>query len=181
MDEAARAELLEIAREAVSAAVRGRKPAKTEPRSAELREPRGAFVTVKTRGRLRGCIGQFEATRPLVEIVREMAVAAVARDPRFTWDRLTERELPDVEIDVSVLGPLETIDDPLDFELGVHGIYLRRGFATGCFLPQVATETGWTKEEFLSHCAAGKAGLDPEAWKDPATQVMRFTCEVVSD
>ena len=139
MDDAARTEVLRIAREAVVAAVRGEKPRKVEPVAPELDEHRGAFVTVKTHGRLRGCIGQFEATHRLVEVIQEMAVSAATRDPRFAFDRLTEAELPDVELDVSVLGPLEKIDDPLDFELGVHGIYLRRGFASGCFLPQVAT------------------------------------------
>jgi len=181
VNEAARKELLEIAREAVAAAVRRQKPSDVKPVSPELQEPRGAFVTIKNHGRLRGCIGQFVAHEPLFEMVREMAVSAATHDPRFTFDPITRDELPELDIEVSVLGPLEKIRDPLDFELGVHGIYLRRGFASGCFLPQVATETGWSKEEFLSECAGGKAGLAPDAWKDPATEVMRFTCEVISE
>jgi len=181
MDDAARKELLEIARAAVAAAVRGETPPDVKPVSPELRKPLGAFVTIKNHGRLRGCIGQFVATEPLFELVREMALAAATHDPRFTFDRITEGELSELHVEVSVLGPLEKIDDPLDFDLGVHGIYLKRGFSHGCFLPQVAAETGWSKEEFLSNCASGKAGLDPDAWKDPKTEVLRFSCEVVSE
>ena len=181
MDEAAREEILTIAREAVAAAVRREKPPKVKPVSPELTRPSGAFVTLKNHGRLRGCIGQFAADRPLFETVQEMAVSSATRDLRFADDPITHDELPDLHIEVSVLGPLEEIDDPLDFELGVHGIYLKSGFAHGCFLPQVATETGWSKEQFLSNCAAGKAGLPPEAWKDPKTEVLRFTCEVISE
>jgi len=181
MDDAARKELLEIARQAVAAAVRGQNPPEVKPVSAELSEPRGAFVTIKNHGRLRGCIGQFVAEGPLFELVQEMAVAAATRDPRFTFEPVTQDELPDLDVEVSVLGPLEKIDDPLDFDLGVHGIYIKRGFSHGCFLPQVATETGWSKEEFLSHCASGKAGLASNAWKDPKTEVLRFSCEVVSE
>jgi uncharacterized protein len=181
MDDAARKELLRIARDAVAAAVRGKTPPEVKPVSPDLRAPRGAFVTVKTHGQLRGCIGQFVASVPLFEMVQEMAVSAATRDPRFTFERITPEELPDLDVEVSVLGPLEKIADPLDFELGVHGIYIKRGGSHGCFLPQVAAETGWSKEEFLSHCAGGKAGLADDAWKDPQTEVLRFTCEVVSE
>jgi uncharacterized protein (TIGR00296 family) len=68
-----------------------------------------------------------------------------------------------------------------EVELGTHGIYIRRGFASGCFLPQVATETGWSKEEFLSHCCAGKAGMPPNAWRDPRTEVYVFTAEIIEE
>ena len=181
MDEAARKELLRIARDAVAAAVRHETPPRVDPVAPELNTPRGAFVTVKNHGRLRGCIGQFVAKLPLFELVQEMAVSAATHDPRFTFDRISPEEIPDLDVEVSVLGPLEKITDPLDFELGVHGIYIKRGFSHGCFLPQVAAETGWSKEQFLSHCAGGKAGLPDDAWKDPQTEVLRFTCEVVSE
>jgi AmmeMemoRadiSam system protein A len=181
MDDAAKRELLKIAREAVSAAVRGEKMPGAKPVSPELVEPRGAFVTIKNRGRLRGCIGQFVADRPLVEMVEEMAVSSATRDPRFSDDPVTPGELDELDVEVSVIGPLERIADPLDFTLGVHGIYIKRGFHHGCFLPQVARETRWSKEQFLSECAEGKAGLAPDAWKDPRTEVLRFTCEVISE
>jgi AmmeMemoRadiSam system protein A len=181
MDEAARREVLKLARETVAAAVRGESPPAFKPESPVLNECRGAFVTIKSRGRLRGCIGQFTPSAPLYATIRDMAVAAATEDLRFTFDPITPREVPQLDIEVSVLGPLERIEDPLDFELGVHGIYLKARGAAGCFLPQVAAETGWSKEEFLSNCAGHKAGLDEDAWKDPATEVYRFTCEIVSE
>lgn len=181
MDEAARKELLDIARRTVTAAVTGQPRPAVRTTHPELQEPRGAFVTLRTAGRLRGCIGCFEASQPLYQVVAEMAEASALRDPRFLFDRLRPDELDHLTIEISVLSPLERIADPLDFELGRHGIYIRRGPASGCFLPQVATETGWSKEEFLSQCAQGKAGLPPDAWKDPATEVFRFTCEIISE
>lgn len=181
MDAVAKKELLKIAREAATAAVRGQRPPEVVPVSPELCEPRGCFVTLKNGRSLRGCIGQFVADRPLFEMAQEMAVSSATRDPRFDYDPVTPAEMPEIRIEVSVIGPLEKIDDPLDFDLGVHGVYVRCGHAHGCFLPQVAVETGWSKEEFLSECAAGKAGLAPDAWKDPETEVLRFTCEVISE
>ena len=181
MDEDAREELLRIARQVVTAVVNGLPRPRFEVSTPELQQPQGAFVTLRTHGRLRGCIGCFEASQPLHEVVAEMAESSALKDPRFVFDRLRPEELADLTIEISVLSPLERIDDPLDFELGRHGIQLTRGGASGCFLPQVATETGWSKEEFLTQCAYGKAGLPPDAWKDPATEVRRFTCEIISE
>ncbi len=179
MNDAAKREILKIARDTVAAASRGQRCPDVKPVEPELREPRGAFVTIKNKGRLRGCIGRFVADAPLWEIVQEMAVSSATGDPRFT--PVTPDELPDLSVEISVIGPLEKIADPLDFTLGVHGVYIRRGGAHGCFLPQVARETGWSKEQFLSECAEGKAGLGPEAWRDPKTEVLRFSCEVISE
>jgi len=183
----ARRALLTVARSAVEAAVRG-EPAPVFPPEAragtvgdELAEPRGCFVTLKTRGRLRGCLGHFEADAPARERVREMARASALDDPRFAGDRIRPDELGDVQIEVSVLHPREKVDDPLSIEIGRDGIYVRRGARAGCFLPQVATETGWTKEEFLSNCCSHKAGLAPDAWRDPDTEVLRFKAEVFGD
>ena len=179
MNDAAKRELLKIARDTVSAAVRGERRPSVTPVEPELLVPSGAFVTIKNRGRLRGCIGRFDAESPLYEMVEEMAVSSATGDPRF--QPVSPDELHSLHIEISVIGPLEKISDPLDFTLGVHGIYIRRGGAHGCFLPQVATETGWSKAQFLSECAEGKAGLDPEAWKEPRTEVLRFTCEVIAE
>jgi uncharacterized protein (TIGR00296 family) len=93
-------------------------------------------------------------------------------------DRLTVDELNQLGIEISVLSPLERTDDPLSLRPGTDGIYIKKGFASGCFLPQVATEAGWSKEEFLSYCCAHKAGLSSDAWKDPDTEVYLFTAEV---
>jgi uncharacterized protein (TIGR00296 family) len=107
-----------------------------------------------------------------------MAEASASKDPRFFGYPLTAKDLRDLDIEISVLSPLERTDNPLGLRLGVDGIYIKRGYASGCFLPQVATETGWTTEEFLSYCCSHKAGLPSDAWKDPRTEVYLFTAEV---
>jgi len=181
MDEPVRAELVAIARQSVAAAVAGQPQPRFQATHPDLRQACGCFVTLRTSGRLRGCIGCFEASQPLYQVVAEMAESSARRDPRFVFDPLRPEELHDLVIEVSILSPLERIDDPLDFELGSHGIYIKQGGAGGCFLPQVAEETGWSKEEFLTQCASGKAGLPADAWKDPATEVYRFTCEIITE
>jgi len=181
MKEDSKATLLKIARDAVECAVTGKPISPAECDDEELNQPRGAFVTIKKRGRLRGCIGQFTADEALCLTVQKMARAAAVEDPRFFNQPIRPDELEELEIEISVLSPLERIDDPMKIELGVHGIYIKRGFQRGCFLPQVATETGWSKEEFLSHCAAGKAGLSPDAWKSPDTELYVFTAEIIKE
>ena len=110
-----------------------------------------------------------------------MAVAAATEDPRFISAPITPEEVKDLNIEISVLSPLEKIENPLDIELGKHGIHIKKGYRSGCFLPQVATETGWSKEEFLSRCASMKAGLPDSAWKEPDTEVYVFTAEIVDE
>jgi len=149
--------------------------------SPALMRPCGAFVTLTNRGRLRGCIGTFTARLPLCRTVQQMA-QSVLGDPRFTDRPVTLAELTQLHIEISVLSPLEKVRDPLtEIELGRHGISIEGPWGSGCFLPQVATETGWSLEEFLSHCAAGKAGLPPDAWKDPSVSVYRFEAEVFGE
>ncbi len=176
-----RATLLRLARQSVAAAVsRTRRPAPPRPEGV-IGEVRGCFVTLTNRGQLRGCIGTFHPTLPLGEQVIEMAAAA-ARDPRFVFDPIRPDELKQLTLQVSVLSPLELIANPLDIELGVHGIYvIAGGAAAGCFLPEVAEETGWSKEQFLSHCCSGKAGLHAEAWRDGTAKVYTFTSEKFSE
>lgn len=178
MDEAQKHTLLRIARDAVEAVVCGTARPGLSFDDPALNAPCGCFVTLKVRDRLRGCIGQFISDRPLVELVAEMAEASAVKDPRFADSRITAEELRDLDIEISVLSPLQRTDDPLSLRPGVDGIYIKRGYASGCFLPQVATETGWTPEEFLSYCCRHKAGLPADAWKDPKTEVYLFTAEV---
>ena len=181
MKESSRQRLLTIARQAVEAAVTGEPTPKCEEDDPELLGEQGAFVTLRTHGQLRGCIGRFTSDVPLCELISEMAVAAAMEDPRFFGKRLRASELKDLHIDISVLSRLQQTDDPLSLELGVHGIYIKRGMASGCFLPQVATETGWSKEEFLSNCCGHKAGLPHDSWRDPDTEVYLFTAEVIEE
>lgn len=132
--------------------------------SAALKTPSGAFVTLKKSGRLRGCIGRFTAEEPLYKVIQQMAIAAATEDNRFS--RVTYDELPRLDIEISVLTPMKKISSPAEIVLGKHGIYIRKGLRSGTFLPQVATETGWSKEEFLGHCSEDKAGLGWDGWKD---------------
>ena len=124
----------------------------------------GAFVSLHKQGRLRGCIGHFGEDVPLHEIVAEMARAAAFEDPRFM--PVTKDELEDIDIEISVLTPMRRIQSLDEFELHRHGIYIRRGYHSGTFLPQVADEVNWTKEEFVSHCAQDKAGIGWDGWRD---------------
>lgn len=180
MSPAARERLLKIARESLTEVVNGR-PLPTEPvDDPELQGHQGAFVTLKRGEALRGCIGQFTADRPLYRVVREMAQSSALRDPRFPPVR--PAELDGLTVEISVLSPMRRVLDPMkEVVLGKHGIYIKRGYRTGTYLPQVATEHHMSKEEFLSSCTAGKAGLPPDAWKDPATEVYVYTAEVFSE
>ena len=128
-----------------------------------LKTPCGAFVTLRRDGELRGCIGRFDASEPLYGVVQQMAIAAATEDPRFP--PVKAGELAGLEIEISVLTPMRRISSVDEFELGKHGIYMKSGNRSGTFLPQVAAETGWSREEFLGHCARDKAGLGWDGWK----------------
>ena len=170
--------LLKVAKETVAAAVSGKpfhEPVTDDP---ELLVEQGCFVTLKNDEQLRGCIGQFEGDRPLIEMVSQMAVSSCRHDYRFSNDPITVAELPELDIEISVLSPMVKTDDPLSLRTGVDGIYITDGRRSGCFLPQVATETGWTAEEFLSYCCGHKAGLAADAWSDPDVEVYLFTADV---
>jgi len=131
---------------------------------SSLKRKCGAFVSLHKHGRLRGCIGHFGEDVPLNEIVAEMARAAAFEDPRFM--PVTADELSDIDIEISVLTPMRRIQSLDEFELHRHGIYIRRGYRSGTYLPQVADEVNWTKEEFVSHCAQDKAGIGWDGWRD---------------
>jgi AmmeMemoRadiSam system protein A len=118
---------------------------------------------------LRGCIGTFRQDQPLWQNVMEMAQSAAFNDPRFS--PLSFDELNKIDIEISVLTPLKKIKSIDEIQLGKHGIYIKKGLRSGTFLPQVATETGWTLEEFLGHCAQDKAGIGYYGWKDPDTEI----------
>lgn len=160
------------------AAVTGVSLSKPESDDPELNTLSGCFVTLRNRGHLRGCIGQFISDKPLIRLIADMARASATGDPRFATHPITTAEVNKLDIEISVLSPLRRTDDPLSLKLGVHGIYIKQGYASGCFLPQVAEETGWSKEEFLSQCCSHKAGLPPDAWRDPKTEVYLFTAEI---
>jgi len=181
MNDVSRKALLSIAREMVEATIRGEPAPMYQVTNPDLLVQQGAFVTLKKQEQLRGCIGRFTSNDPLYRTVQQMAVASATEDMRFAHNRIRPDELPEIDVEISVLSPMERTDDPLSFELGKHGIYIKKGFQSGCFLPQVATETGWDKETFLGRCCGGKAGLAEDAWKDPDTEVYLFTAEVFGE
>lgn len=173
--------LLSIARLSIEMALKGGLLPEFKVDDPELYHRHGAFVTLKKRGQLKGCIGRFVSDTPLYQLVAEMAVAAATEDPRFRSAPIGSEDLTEINIEISVLSPLKRLINPLDFELGKHGIYIKKGPQVGCFLPQVAGETGWSKEEFLSYCCLGKAGLPPDAWRLPDTEVYVFTAGIIEE
>jgi AmmeMemoRadiSam system protein A len=159
--------LLKIARQSLETFVREKKMYVPEtPPSDRLKENGAAFVTLTENGRLRGCIGQMQATTPLYTTVAQMAVAAASQDPRFR--PVQPDELSRIHIEISVNTPLVPVAGPDEVVLGKHGVVVANGLRQGVFLPQVATETGWTKDEFLRNLCVEKAGLPPDAYKNGA-------------
>jgi AmmeMemoRadiSam system protein B/AmmeMemoRadiSam system protein A len=159
--------LLDVARDELAGITGAKSDIKLPPEDVldkELGAHAGAFVSLYNNGQLRGCIGQFIGNKPLWRTVREMTDASATRDTRFYPVR--KDEFKDVKIEISVLTPLKKINDISEIELGKHGIYIKKGYYTGTFLPQVATKTGWTLEEFLGHCARDKAHIGWDGWKD---------------
>ena len=177
--DADRQRLLRIARDAIAAHVSGADAgaAVEVPASDSLARPGGAFVTIHHRGELRGCIGHIEANQPLPQVVRECAVAACSADPRFP--PVGAVELVGLEIEVSLLGPLEPVASPDDIEVGRHGLLVEQNRHRGLLLPQVATEWRWDRETCLAQ-TCHKAGLPRDAWKLGA-KVWRFEAEVFGE
>jgi AmmeMemoRadiSam system protein A len=142
---------------------------------------RGAFVTLLAQGVLRGCIGHIAADRALGEVVRDMTVAAARDDPRFP--PVAPDELPRLALEISVLSEPVALPPPVDpgrIVVGRHGVIVRRGRRLGLLLPQVAREHRWRAEAFLA-AACRKAGLVPQAWREPGTSVFTFEADVFGE
>lgn len=170
--------LIDMAKRAIHAELQGSSlhiPTISDP---ALMEHRGAFVTLKIHGSLRGCIGTFVAAKPLIEVVADMAVQAAFHDPRFR--PLTHDEFHRIHVEISVLSPLREISDIEEIEVGTHGIYLIKGTHHGVLLPQVATEYGWDRHQFLDQTCI-KAGLRPGCWKGPDARILIFSAEVFDE
>ena len=133
----------------------------------------GAFVTVYNGPRLRGCIGTFAATADIVATVQQVTKSSLT-DPRFENEPITREELPRIEFEVSILSDLVAVNDPRSLVIGQHGVKVVLGDRSGCFLPKVGVERGWSAEEFLTHCCSMKAGLSPDAWKSRDCRVYCF-------
>jgi len=169
--------LLEIARGSIKSALEGNKIPEFNDVSANLKELGGVFVTLNKRGKLRGCIGYPEAVLPLYQAVSQAAISAALKDYRFP--PVTSDELSDIDIEISVLSPLEQVSDTNKIEIGKHGLVIRKGIYSGLLLPQVATEYGWNREEFLERICE-KAGLPRGAWRDNA-ELFIFSAQILHE
>ena len=168
--------LLDLARSSIESQVTGGDP--IAPGPLEWPDACGVFVTIKRRGQLRGCLGTLENRAGLAAEVIRCAADSASEDPRFP--PVSRDELPELSLEISVLGPLESIDTRPDaFTIGVHGLVAERGLHRGLLLPQVATEWGWDGEQFLRQTCV-KAGLPPDAWRHGA-RFFRFSAEVFGD
>ena len=170
--------LLKLARDTIAEYLRDGSRHELPPAAGIFAEECGAFVTLHEDGELRGCIGNMVGRGPLVETIREMAIAAATQDPRF--ESVSLNEMDRIDIEISVLSPMKRIRDVSKIEVGTHGILMRRGAHQGVLLPQVATEWGWGRDEFLRHTCM-KAGLPTDAWKDPETAIEIFSAQVFGE
>ena len=170
--------LLHIARSAIKSHLKGKPLQFDVPLTETLETPCGAFVTIKVRGELRGCIGLIIAEHPLYSTVAQMAVSAATSDYRF--DPMTVKEMEKADLEISVLTPFETISDISKIEVGKHGLYIMKGPYHGLLLPQVAVENNWDVNQFLQYTCL-KAGLPTYAWKDKNTTIQIFSAEVFGE
>jgi AmmeMemoRadiSam system protein A len=169
--------LLELARRVIVSVIAEKRFPDIPRPTGPLSVPGGAFVTLHRSGQLRGCVGQMENPGPLMDTVARAAINAALHDTRFA--PVAAEELRSLEIEISVLSPLETVA-PEAIVAGCHGLVVVRGEFRGVLLPQVATERRWTVQRFLEETCA-KAGLPPDAWKFPPTQIFAFTADVFSE
>lgn len=170
---------LEIARKTIEAVFTGQKYQPNTDQYLIFQTKRGVFVTLHEDEKLRGCIGTFEPAKPLAGAIQEMASSAAFHDSRFY--PLDEKELDQLKIEISILSPMEKIDDPSVIEVGKHGVLVKKGLRNGVYLPQVATEQNWDCERFLCHLCEHKAGIHKDSWKDGSADVYIFTAQVIKE
>lgn len=171
--------LLGIARKTIEEYIRSGKTPEFSVEDPLLKEKRGVFVTLHKKGMLRGCIGYIMPMEELYKAVSKMAIQSSTGDPRFPPVR--PEEFDEIEIEISVLTVPERINSVDEIEMGKHGVIVKKGYNQGVFLPQVATETGWSKEEFLKRLCYDKAHLPEDAWKDKETEIYTFSAQVFEE
>ncbi len=171
--------LLKVARDTIAEYAKTKKILDVKESDPLLNESLGAFVTLHKNKKLRGCIGMTIGRGPLCLTIRNMAIAAAFEDTRFM--PVTEEEVDDIDIEISVLSKMKLINDPEEIVMGKHGVLVKSGFRSGLFLPQVAAEFAYSKEEFLSVLCAEKAGLPSDAWKKEGIEIYIFTAEIFKE
>jgi uncharacterized protein len=177
LTDAQRHALLALARQAIRERVRRVRRRSPLPADPALQAPGAAFVTITREGELRGCIGFTEAIRPLAEAVAHCAASAAVADPRFP--PVAAGELPRLQLEISVLSPMQPIDDPAAITVGTHGLFISHAGRQGLLLPQVASELGWDRLTFLRQTCL-KAGLASDAWQHGA-RLHVFTVDHFTD
>ncbi len=170
--------LLQLARTSIESALKELPIPETDTLPQNLHTPCGAFVTVRVNNDLRGCFGYVNAYYPLAQSVQEVAIKAATEDPRF--EPVLPKELDAMKLEISVLASPVKVERVEEIEVGVHGLILESRFHRGLLLPNVPTEYGWDREEFLNHTAI-KAGLAPDAWKSKNVTLFKFTAEKFSE
>jgi len=176
MSEELKKRLLRLARESIASRFTREKV--ELPQEPELLEKRGVFVTLHSRGDLRGCIGFIKGYKSIAESVFEMARSAAFQDPRFP--SLRESELPDIRIEISVLSEMIPVEGIDELVIGRDGLYLQHPHGSGLLLPQVPLEWNWDLKTYLRHICL-KAGLHDGAWKDAGAKLFRFEAEVFGE
>ncbi|MBN1353517.1 MAG: AmmeMemoRadiSam system protein B [Candidatus Omnitrophica bacterium] len=176
LNEPQREKMLKLARNSIEHYLKTGKRLNVTESDPVLNREMGAFVTLHEKGELRGCIGNLIGQGPFYLTVRDMAVEAATGDPRFAPVR--PEEMKDIDIEISALSPLEKIENPEMIEMGKHGVVVRNASRGGVYLPQVATETGWSREEFMNSLCGHKAGMVANAWKTGKCDIYIFTAEV---
>ncbi|UCD55585.1 MAG: AmmeMemoRadiSam system protein B, partial [Candidatus Omnitrophota bacterium] len=179
LNEGQKKKMLKLARDSITHYLKEKKRLSVKEDDPILNREMGAFVTLHKRGSLRGCIGNLVGRGPFCLTVRDMAIEAATGDPRF--QPVTLEEMDEIDIEISALSPMEKINDTGKIEMGKHGVLVRRGFASGVYLPQVATETGWNREQFMNSLCGHKAGMPPDAWKKGDCDIFIFTAEVFGE
>jgi len=172
-------ELLKLARDTIVFYLNQGEPLEVKIDDETLKEVMGVFVTLRKNHQLRGCIGNIIGTKPLYLGVRSMAIAAATQDYRFK--SVAKEELNDIQIEISVLSPLRQITDTDEIILGKHGVLVKNGYKSGVYLPQVATETGWSRNEFMNSLCGQKAGMKSDAWKNGECDIYIFSAEVFEE
>jgi uncharacterized protein len=176
MTDAQKKELLKLARDSISGYFSQERV--STPNDPAYQEKRGVFVSLHLHGELRGCIGYIMAHKNIADSILEMARAAAFKDPRFS--RLTQGELDNVRIEISILSEMIPVSDAGEIVIGRDGLYIEHDWNSGLLLPQVPVEWNWDLPTYLKHICR-KAGLGDNDWKDKDTRLFRFTADVFSE
>jgi AmmeMemoRadiSam system protein A len=179
LNSAQRERLLEIARKTIKSYVATGVAPSFREKDEILNKEMGAFVTLHRQGKLRGCIGNIIGTGPLYVTIADMAVQSATGDPRFR--PVAKNELDEIDIEISVLSPLERIYDINKIIMGKHGVLVKSGFKSGVYLPQVAVETGWSRDEFMDSLCAQKAGIPKGSWRTGGCEIYIFSAEIFGE